>query len=382
MLTTIMHASRRPAGPLLASGGLHVLGLFLLLTVGTSMVEQHIEHRHTALTFAPAPPREAIPEPLQPEPARASTVPRPEAPVPLRAPAPVELPPPIEIEPEPQRAEAPPTTPAVQIPGPPPERPPPAEPVPALQTGVFAGQTPVKRDLKPAEEVATGLFGETEAAAAPETASSTASVGSFDGAAAAELTSVAYGTTRPSVGQFAKATQAAFKESTNGHPATAGPVFGDASNGSRAGQLPPTTAPAAEAGFGGPSVSSHKAASRTDSEVRASGFKAVVAKSGPGDGLDQKAVPILDTPIKVLAKPRPAYTAEARRLKIEGEVVLEVLFRRNGEIQVMRIIEGLGHGLDENARRAAETMSFRPATRDGRPVDAAAVVRIQFQLAY
>jgi TonB family protein len=85
---------------------------------------------------------------------------------------------------------------------------------------------------------------------------------------------------------------------------------------------------------------------------------------------------------EILSKPRPAYTDEARRLQIEGAVLLEVLFGASGQARVLRTIRGLGHGLDENAVSAAREIRFRPAQRDGAAVDSAAVVRIVFQLAY
>ena len=88
------------------------------------------------------------------------------------------------------------------------------------------------------------------------------------------------------------------------------------------------------------------------------------------------------TPLEIFQKPRPAYSEEARRLQLEGEVVIEVLFRANGQIRVTRLIHGLGHGLDENAIQAAGGIRFRPATENGSPVNTVAVVRIAFQLAY
>jgi TonB family protein len=85
---------------------------------------------------------------------------------------------------------------------------------------------------------------------------------------------------------------------------------------------------------------------------------------------------------EILSKPRPAYTDEARRLRIEGEVLLEVLFAASGEVRVLRTIRGLGHGLDENAIAAARAIQFRPAQRGDAAVDSNAVVHIVFQLAY
>jgi TonB family protein len=88
------------------------------------------------------------------------------------------------------------------------------------------------------------------------------------------------------------------------------------------------------------------------------------------------------TPVDILEKPRPEYTAEGRRLKIEGDVVIEMVFLANGSVQVNHIISGLGHGLDESATRAAQQIKFKPAKRDGQPVDFPARVRIEFRLAY
>lgn len=88
------------------------------------------------------------------------------------------------------------------------------------------------------------------------------------------------------------------------------------------------------------------------------------------------------TSVEILEKPRPEYTKEGRTLKIEGDVVLEMVFLANGTVQVNRVVSGLGHGLDESAMRAAQQIKFKPAKRDGQPVDFPARVRIEFRLAY
>jgi TonB family protein len=84
---------------------------------------------------------------------------------------------------------------------------------------------------------------------------------------------------------------------------------------------------------------------------------------------------------EILSKPTPAYTEEAKKLRIEGEVLLEVTFEAGGKIRVLRVVRGLGHGLDESAIRSAEQIRFKPAQRDGQPVDFNAVLHIVFQLA-
>jgi TonB family protein len=87
------------------------------------------------------------------------------------------------------------------------------------------------------------------------------------------------------------------------------------------------------------------------------------------------------TPIVVLAKPLPTYTAEARQLKIEGDVTLQVRFLATGQVEVLRVINGLGHGLDEQAKIAAERIRFKPATKDGRAVDEVSIIHVTFQMA-
>ncbi len=89
-----------------------------------------------------------------------------------------------------------------------------------------------------------------------------------------------------------------------------------------------------------------------------------------------------DTSPTILDKPRPEYTAEGRSLKIEGDVVIDMVFLANGTIQINKVVSGLGHGLDEAAVRSAQHMKFKPALRAGESVDFPARVRIEFRLAY
>ena len=101
------------------------------------------------------------------------------------------------------------------------------------------------------------------------------------------------------------------------------------------------------------------------------GPKIAPADSGPAS-----------TPVEITYKPNPVYTAEARSLKLEGEVLLEVNFSANGTLHVNRVVRGLGHGLDEAAIAAANKIRFKPALRGGQPVDSTAVVHVTFQMAY
>jgi TonB family protein len=88
------------------------------------------------------------------------------------------------------------------------------------------------------------------------------------------------------------------------------------------------------------------------------------------------------TPVEITYKPNPVYTDEARSLKLEGEVLLEVSFSATGTLHVNRVVRGLGHGLDDAAIAAANKMRFKPALRSGQPVDSTAIVHVVFQMAY
>lgn len=115
-----------------------------------------------------------------------------------------------------------------------------------------------------------------------------------------------------------------------------------------------------------------------DSAVRKTTFDAVKTAASAVDATPKT----LDSrrPVEITDKPKPVYTAEARSQKIEGDVLLDVIFTSGGEVRVLDVKRGLGHGLDENAIDAARHIRFRPATESGKPVDQRAVVHIIFQI--
>ena len=130
------------------------------------------------------------------------------------------------------------------------------------------------------------------------------------------------------------------------------------------------------AGFGNSVATGSR---RTGGPVQKSGFDAVYASS---EGHKPAAtIESTSTPVAILFKPKPAYTEEGRKQGIDGEVRLEVLFSAAGRVHVIRVLQGLGYGLDEQAVKAAEQIRFKPASHAGQPVDSTAVVHIIFQLA-
>jgi TonB family protein len=112
-------------------------------------------------------------------------------------------------------------------------------------------------------------------------------------------------------------------------------------------------------------------------EVQTSGFER--RASAPVQAAAAPTMPI-DRPVEIVFKPTPEYTDEARSAHIQGTVTLELEFTAAGDIRVLRLMRGLGHGLDEAAEQAARRIRFKPAQSDGRSVDSRATVHITFRL--
>jgi TonB family protein len=112
----------------------------------------------------------------------------------------------------------------------------------------------------------------------------------------------------------------------------------------------------------------------------AQGLRGTVGSGGGGKGSGAGAAGGVTSGVAILYKPNPAYSPEGRAHKMQGDVVLEVVFLASGRMQVTRVVSGLGFGLDEQAMEAAKRIRFTPAMRDGKPVDFPARVRIEFRL--
>ena len=76
----------------------------------------------------------------------------------------------------------------------------------------------------------------------------------------------------------------------------------------------------------------------------------------------------------------PEYSEDARKAKHQGTVVLSAEIDVTGRVRNVRVISGLGLGLDEKAVEAVYRWKFRPAYRDGRPVVAPATIEVNFRL--
>lgn len=102
--------------------------------------------------------------------------------------------------------------------------------------------------------------------------------------------------------------------------------------------------------------------------------------SNPEDPDRVYPVPQVTERARVLAKPEPQYTEDARRNLVMGTVVLRVVFSRTGEVTNIRAIQALPFGLTERAIAAARLIRFRPATKDGRPVNVSMQLEYNFNL--
>lgn len=314
----------------------HAFVVLLLVEVAIWLPRPRVQREQLAVTplYAPVPPR-PVPKITPPPPqVLAKLQPPPKPPV-LEAPK-VQQPPKVEI-PKPVE-EKPPVQIATAMPEP--VAPKPVMPKHVVVENTFdSGSSAAPTVKKPVQQVQTGGFGDPNGVhgnSDKKAALQIASVGSFD------------------------------------MPAGAG-------NGNGRGGAHGTPGVVANAGFGDGPAGIGSGDRGRKGPVTEGGFSNVAAAT-PGPRHVAEAGPGTE-PLEITFKPRPIYTDEARKLRIEGEVLLEVMFSASGELHVQRVVRGLGHGLDEAAQKAASQIRFHPAKRNGQPCDSVALVHINFELA-
>jgi periplasmic protein TonB len=105
---------------------------------------------------------------------------------------------------------------------------------------------------------------------------------------------------------------------------------------------------------------------------------------GPGSGGGTGGGPYRGgsgiTPPRVLKEVKADYTEVARQRALTGEVVVEIVVRRDGSVGEVRLLHGLGSGLDDRAIAAVRQWRFAPAERLGVPVDVIVEVGVEFRL--
>ncbi len=334
-----------------------ILAVLLTITIAAPQIAPRIA-QHVQLV---APMLEPAPT-LRAQPVRVVQVaPVPKPALPVREPEPVAkiqlpAPPPVEAQ-RPQRIQKIAKVPEIQQP---------AAPVPAFDSKVLNALPGPK---VPAKIVATNTFGGSSATPTlPKMPASKVQTGGFGDPNGVPLN--AHGSDHPNIA------------SVGSFDLPGGPGYGNGTGGARGAR-----GTVASAGFGnGVAVQGGGGAggNAAQGRVQSGGFAAVTAPAPNPEEIRQRhaaatAAPAT-TPVSIQAKPSPVYTAEARQLKIEGEVLLNVVFTADGHVQVMNVVRGLGHGLDEAAQRAAQGIRFTPATRDGHAVDSNAILHIIFQL--
>jgi TonB family protein len=82
----------------------------------------------------------------------------------------------------------------------------------------------------------------------------------------------------------------------------------------------------------------------------------------------------------VIYRVEPEYSEEARKARYEGTVVLQAIIRKDGKVEVLNLVRSLGLGLDQNAIEALKQWRFRPAMKDGMPVDSTLNIEVRFNL--
>jgi TonB family protein len=86
-------------------------------------------------------------------------------------------------------------------------------------------------------------------------------------------------------------------------------------------------------------------------------------------------------PPVVLAQSLPSYTEEARKARAEGMVLLQAVIRKDGAVTNLKVMKGLGYGLDESAMNTITTQwRFKPGTRGDVPVNTQATIEVSYKL--
>jgi TonB family protein len=102
---------------------------------------------------------------------------------------------------------------------------------------------------------------------------------------------------------------------------------------------------------------------------------------GPTTGSGGK-IPFMSETLRptILYREKAKYTEDARQHKVEGTVVLTVVFGADGRIQDIRTVRGLSYGLTETSIEAAQKIRFQPAVQYGKPVSVRATLEFSFAL--
>ena len=110
---------------------------------------------------------------------------------------------------------------------------------------------------------------------------------------------------------------------------------------------------------------------------------------GSGSGTGASSQPVTDpaikagqgtNPLRIIAKPKAAYTDDARANNVQGDVRLKVTLLANGQVGSITVVKGLPDGLTEQAIAAARQLRFQPAKIDGVPVPKTITIDYSFTI--
>ncbi|MBZ5522597.1 MAG: energy transducer TonB [Acidobacteriia bacterium] len=328
---------------------IHVVGGIVLVGLGKWLPTAHIVQHNQEANLVYTPLVETPPPPPR-------IVPPPPAVLARMTPPKITLPKPPEIAPP--RVEDIPKPVIARMPEPVPPKP---EPKREIITGAFAAKTDAATPVKPKKDVVTDNFASGSSAQAtlqkPAREVQTGGFGDPNGEKG----------TSERKGQLTVASLGSFD-------LPSGPGQGNGTGGAHGAR-----GTVASAGFGNGVAGNGSGDHQRNGTVVQAGFGQMTAAAPTlrDRGPEKPSM----TPVEITYKPQPVYTQEARQLRMEGEVLVRVMFAASGELRVQQVVQGLGHGLDEAALRAAQQIRFRPARRNGEAYDSIALVHIVFELA-
>ncbi|HEX5230253.1 MAG TPA: TonB family protein [Bryobacteraceae bacterium] len=107
----------------------------------------------------------------------------------------------------------------------------------------------------------------------------------------------------------------------------------------------------------------------------------VPSTSAPTDELAPGPYHIVGVkPPTIIRKVEPQYSREARLVRLQGTVLLNVIIVPSGRATDFKILKSVGLGLDESAIAAVGQWQFRPGTKDGQPVNVLAKIEVNFRM--
>ncbi len=108
------------------------------------------------------------------------------------------------------------------------------------------------------------------------------------------------------------------------------------------------------------------------------GYVTFLQERKPGEG--EIYVAKMEMRPEILYQEKAKYTEDARQNRVQGSVVLSIVFSADGRIINVRVVRGLPDGLNEEAVKVANEIIFLPALKNGQPVSVRMSVEYTFNL--